>query len=450
MNLNRIFKPKTIAIIGASPKKKSVGLGIISNLKESKAKIFCINPNYETISGHRCYNSILDIKDKIDLVIIAVRSEIVKDIIIECKKKKVGGVVLISAGFAEIGKQGKELQKQIAEILKDIPLIGPNCLGILNPKEKLNASFAPVSPSKGNIAFVSQSGALIDSVLDLSITENFGFSKVISLGNMADLGLVDFIEYLSKDKDTKVITLYIEGVKDGRRFLQVAKDCKKPIIVIKAGKSSLSKEAVSTHTGSLAGDYEIFKTAFKQADIIETNSVIEMFDIAKAISWQPSIKNNIAILTNGGGVGILAVDYCDKYGVKLAKLKEKTIENISKDMHPAWSKRNPVDILGDANSNRYEIALENLLKQSDIHGVLVLQTLQMTTEPILNAKAIIKLKEKFKNKAIVCSFVGGKLTQPSVDLLEKNHIPNYTDPKRAVKAIKSLIKICKKKSIFFG
>ncbi len=454
MNLDKIFKPKSIAVIGASPTEDSVGFGLIKNLSNKKKdrKIFCVNPNYHIIYGYECYKNILDIPQKIDLAVIAVRAQTVPQIIDECIKKQVGGVIIISAGFAETGKEGKNIQEQIAQKLKEhkIPLIGPNCLGILNPVESLNASFAPAMPKKGQIAFVSQSGALIDSIIDLALTENFGFSKIISLGNMADLDLIDFLEYLIKDKDTKVITLYIESIADGRKFLEVAKKSRKPIIVIKAGKTNLSKEAVSTHTGSLAGDYEIYKTAFKQAEIIETDSIIEMFDIAKAVSWQPAIKNGVAIVTNGGGVGILTVDYCSDAGIKMPNLKEATINKINQNMHPAWSKRNPIDVLGDANPEKYESALFEVLRQHDVYGAIVVQTLQMMTKPLENAKKIIEIKNKFPNKAVICSFVGGHLTQNSIDLLEQNNIPNYTDPKRAVKAMESLIKICKKKSIFFG
>ena len=261
---------------------------------------------------------------------------------------------------------------------------------------------------------------------------------------MADLDLIEFLEILEKDNETKVITIYIEGISEGRRALEAAKRItkKKPIIVIKAGKSEGTKKAVSTHTGSLAGDYQIYQAAFKQAGVIEADSVMEMFDIAKALSWQPQIKDGVAIITNGGGCGILAVDYCDQEDIKLVDLDPATIKKIDKSgvMNPAWSHRNPADILGDAGPERYQVVLNSLLEQKNINGLLVIQTLQIMTNPIENAKFIIEAKNKFKNKAIVCSFVGGKLTKASMDLLEENKIPNYIDPHRAVKAMKFLIK----------
>jgi acetyltransferase len=454
MNLDRLFKPKTIAVIGASPVQDSVGFGLVKNLsvKNNRRKIYCVNPKYQIVFGYECYKNITDINDNIDLVVIAVKAPLVPHVVNQCIEKKVGGVVIVSAGFAETGKEGKAMQDEIVKKLAEnnIPLIGPNCLGILNPKDDLNASFAPAMPKKGDIAFISQSGALIDSIIDLALSENFGFSKIISVGNMAGLGLIDFLEYLIKDKDTKVITLYIETIKEGRKFIEIAKKSRKPIIIIKSGKSSMALEAVSTHTGSLAGDYQIYKTAFKQAEVLETDSILEMFDIAKAVSWQPAIKNGVSIVTNGGGIGILTVDYCSDSGIKLPDLKQATIEKIDKKMNPAWSKRNPIDVLGDADAIKYESAIFESLRQHDIYGVIVLQTLQIMTNPLENAKRIIEIKKKFPNKAIICSFVGGHLTRNSIDLLEQNNIPNYTDPKRAVKAMESLIKVCKKKSIFFG
>lgn len=447
-NLEKIFYPSSIAIVGASCKPNSVGQGLLRNALEGQGlrKIFAINPFQQDVCGTPTYPTLLDVKEDIDLVIIAVPAKTVPEVIDQCCAKKVGGVIIISAGFAETGTEGKKVQADIVKKLQkaNIPMIGPNCLGIINPHSNLNASFAPATPKKGEIAFISQSGAMIDSIIDIGLTENFGFSKIISLGNMADLDLIEFLEILEKDNETKVITIYIEGISEGRRALEAAKRItkKKPIIVIKAGKSEGTKKAVSTHTGSLAGDYQIYQAAFKQAGVIEADSVMEMFDIAKALSWQPQIKDGVAIITNGGGCGILAVDYCDQEDIKLVDLDPATIKKIDKSgvMNPAWSHRNPADILGDAGPERYQIVLNSLLEQKNIKGLLVIQTLQIMTNPIENAKFIIEAKNKFKDKAIVCSFVGGKLTKASMDLLEENKIPNYIDPHRAVKAMKFLIK----------
>ncbi|GAI58553.1 unnamed protein product, partial [marine sediment metagenome] len=232
----------------------------------------------------------------------------------ECCEKKAGGIIIISSGFAESGKKGKVLQDEIIKMVKKarVPLVGPNCLGIVRPSIKLNASFAPASPQKGEIAFLSQSGALIDSVIDRNLIENYGFSNLISYGNEADLEISDFLEWLKKDKETKVIALYIEGVKNGRRFMKIAKEVSrlKPILALKAGKTKRGAEAVTTHTASLAGIYETYSAVFKQTGIIETGTIEELFDVSKTLSWQPRCKNGLGIVTNGGGCGVLMADYC--------------------------------------------------------------------------------------------------------------------------------------------
>lgn len=443
----KIFNPKSVAVIGATDRPGSVGRGLCQNLLEgkNKRKIYFVNPFKKEVFGYKTYPKITDIKEKIDLAIIAVPSKIVPQVTKDCVKKQVGGVIIISAGFAEIGKKGEQLQKKITEILKtnDIPLIGPNCLGIIIPSIKLNASFAPTTPKPGNIAFISQSGALIDSVIDRSLIENYGFSFIVSYGNEADLTLADFLKLAQKDKQTKVITLYIEGLKNGCSFFETSREITqtKPIIILKGGKSKQAKKAVSSHTGSLAGEKEIYSAAFKQAGIIEVQSIEEMFDVAKSLSWQPRCKNNIGIVTNGGGAGVITTDYCEQLYINLAKLKKETIKKINRSpvMPPHWSKRNPVDIVGDALPERYKVAIEALLQQQDICGLIVIQTLQIMTNSLENAKIIIGAKKKWPKKPIITVFMGGKSVEKAVKLLEKNKIPNYPDPLRAVKAMKALI-----------
>ncbi len=443
--LNRIFNPRAVAIIGATDRPCSVGRGLCKNLLEgkNKRKIYFVNPFKNKVFGMKTYPKITDIKERVDLAIIAVPAKIVPDVAKDCARKKVLGVIIISSGFAEIGKQGEKLQNEVKKILKDIFLIGPNCLGVINPYIKLNASFAPQTPQKGEIAFISQSGALIDSIIDKSLYENYGFSWVISYGNEAGFTLTDFLEFAYQDKNTKTIALYLEGIKEGRKFYQTLKKItpKKPVVVLKGGKTKLSQKAVSSHTGSLAGEKEIYSAVFKQAGAIEVESIEEMFDVAKALAWLPKCKNGIGIVTNGGGAGILTTDYCQSFGIKLPKLKKETIRRInsSSAIPSHWSKNNPVDIIGDALSDRYQIAIESLLSQKDIYGLIVIQTLQIMTEPVKNAKIIIEAKERWKEKPIICVFMGGKGTRAAVKLLEKNQIPNYSDPLRAAKAMKALI-----------
>lgn len=448
MSLDNIFNPKSVVVIGASEKPNSVGLALAQNtLKGRKRReIYFVNPFHKNILGHKSYSSILEIKKPVDLAVIAVPSKLVSHIIDECIQKRVKGVIIISAGFAELGKNGKQLQDNISDKLKKakIPLIGPNCLGIISLSNNLNASFAPATPPQGSIAFISQSGAVIDSVIDMSLGKNYGFSNIISCGNEAGLTLNDFLEFEEKDKSTKVIIAYVEEIKDGRKFIKVAKRItkKKPIIIIKAGKTQAGQKAVQSHTGSLAGESEVYSAAFLQSGVIEVNSLEEMFDLAKALSWQPRIDNGVAVVTNGGGCGVLAVDYCQELGIHLSKISNRTLKKIDDShlMNPAYSRKNPLDIIGDALSDRYQVAVESLLEQNDIKGLIIIQTFQLMTETKKDAKVIISAHRKFPSKAIVCSFLGGKMTQPGIDLLERNHIPNYPDVLRAVKSMKYLIK----------
>ncbi len=451
MILENFFNPKSIAFVGATDRSGSVGLGICHNLLEGakKRKIFFVNPNKEKVLGRKTYSSLVAIKGNIDLVIIAVPALIVPRIIEDCVEKKVGGVIIISAGFAEIGKEGVKRQQRLSQRLKEahIPFFGPNCLGLIVPKNNLNASFAPTTPKDGRIALISQSGALIDSIIDISENEFYGFSKIISLGNEAGLNLNDFLKYLKNDEATKVIILYVEEINQGREFLRIAKSVvsKKPVIVLKAGKTKLGKKAVQSHTGSLAGSAEIYSAAFHQTGMIEVDTLEEMLDLAKALSWQgrssPGKNKGIAIVTNGGGCGILATDYCQKLGIKLTPLSVKVLKQLdqSKLMNPAYSRRNPLDIVGDALADRYQIAINTLLEQNNIQGLIILQTLQVMTEVRKNAKIIVVAHKKYPQKPIVCCFLGGRMSREGIEILEKNHIPNYPDILRAVKTIKYLI-----------
>lgn len=442
MNLENIFDPQSIAIIGASEEPKTVGIGFVNNLLNSQRKLYYINPFKDKVFGTKTFKNINDVKEKIDLAIIAVPVNAVLEVFNDCINKRVKGIIVISSGFGETGEKGKELELRLKELADKakIPLIGPNCLGIMNLNKGLNASFAPFTPKKGNIALVSQSGALIDALIDISSKINLGFSKIISYGNESQVDLPQFLEYLKKDKDTNVILLYLEGVKDGKRFFDVAKDVskEKPIVVLKSGKSKAGEKAISTHTGSLAGGYDVYKAVFKQTGLIEVDSLEELLDIGKALSFLNRFKKGIGIITNGGGLGVLAVDYCEKYGVEIKDLSKETIEKLDKELEKVLIKRNPLDILGDADPKRYEIGIKSLLEQKDINGVVVIQAMQIMTDPEKNAKIVVELKKQFPSKPIICCFVGGELVEKAVNYLEENNIPNYPDPKRAVKVIRSL------------
>jgi len=302
----------------------------------------------------------------------------------------------------------------------------------------MNASFAPAMPPKGNIAFISQSGALADSIIDWSIEKRYGFSAIVSYGNKAMLDVYDFLEYFDKDKNTKVITLYIEGINDGKKFIEIAKKIKKPIIALKAGRTEEGVKAISSHTGSLAGSYDVYKAAFKQSNILIADTVEELFDNAKALANMPKLKKDVAIITNGGGCGVLCADYCAELGIPLAELKETTLKQLDNKMHPAYSRRNPLDIVGDALPERYSAAINTLLSEDYIGGVIVIQTLQSNTQPERDAQVVINAHQKYPNKPIICVYMGGKLTKKSVEMLEKANIPDYNDLRKAALAMRVL------------
>ena len=452
-----IFNPKSIAVIGASRNPDSVGYGILKNLlkgcvfeneycKAFKGRLYVVNPNANNILGVVSYPNVKDIEDKIDLAIVAVPAKIVPSIIKECTEKKVKGIIVISSGFAESGKKGEELQEEIVKIVREakIPLVGPNCLGIIRPSANLNASFAPTTPPEGNVAFLTQSGAIADSIIDWAIENRYGFSTIISYGNKADLGVHDFVAYLENDKETKVIAIYLEGLQDGRKFMDVCKKVgkTKPIIVLKAGRTDKGIQAISSHTGSLAGEYAIYKAAFKQSGVFVVDTIEELFDSAKALANQPGCKDNrIAIVTNGGGCGVLAADYCTELGIDVVELKKSTIDKLDKTgkMHPAYSRGNPLDIIGDALPEQYDAAINTLLAEDYISGMIVIQTLQAMTNSEEDARIVIEAKEQFPDKPIVCAYLGGRFSKRGRMLLEANGIPDYPDLIKAAKAMNVLI-----------
>ncbi|MBR9691847.1 hypothetical protein GOV06_03590 [Candidatus Woesearchaeota archaeon] len=461
--LDPIFNPKGIAVIGASRDHNSVGYGILKNIikgcvfeneycKPFKGRVYAVNPNADEIQGISCYPKITDIKEDVDLALIAVPTQIVPAVMKDCVKKKVKAIIVISAGFAELGEKGKKLQDEIKDIAEKakIPLMGPNCLGIIRSSANLNASFAPAMPPQGNVAFISQSGAIADSIIDWAIENNYKFSTIVSYGNRADLDVHDFIEYLEKDEETKAIALYIEGLKDGKKFMEIAKKVgkTKPIVVLKSGRTEKGIHAISSHTGSLAGSYEIYKAAFKQSNVTVADTIEELFDITKALAHQPPAKtNSIGIITNGGGCGVLAADYCSGIGIDIVELKASTIKKLDNTgkMHPAYSRNNPLDIIGDALPETYNAAIETLLMEDYISGIIVIQTLQTMTNPEEDANVTVELSKKYPEKPIVCVHMGGRFSKRGKHILETNGIPNYDDIKKAAIAMKALVERGKQK-----
>jgi acetyltransferase len=423
---DNIFNPKTVAVIGATDREGSVGKGVVDNLRTTaERRIYFVNIFEEEVSGEKTYKNVNDIDDNIDLVMIVVPKKAVSEVVDDCIKKEVGGVLIISKGFAEAGEEGEEEQKKISGKLKEagISLIGPNCLGVLRPPVDLNASFSPGSPKSGGIAFISQSGGLIDAVISDSEENNYGFSLIVSVGNAAGFTIEDYIKIADSDEETSVIALYIEGVVDGRSFMKTVKETEKPVVILKAGKMDQSKKAVMSHTGMLAGEYRIFSSAIKQAKAVEVDSLEEMFDVAKALSWQKKAEGEgVGIVTNGGGAGILLADLIYKEGLELPQ-----------------GIKNPLDIIGDASPEDYEKGCLEMIKEEDVSLMVVIQTPQIVTKPLENAKRIKAIFETHKKPVIVIFMGLGGESKEAVRYLEENKIPNYTDPKRALKPILAII-----------
>ncbi len=449
--LDHIFNPKSVALIGATDKEGKVGHAIMKNLlsfveNNSGNKLYPVNPKYKKILGINCYKSVLNIEDDIDLAIIAVPNVYVPDVMEECGKKGVKGVVIITAGFSEVGNY--ELEEKIKNIGKkyNMRIIGPNCLGIINMHNKLNASFSKSYFNPGNITFISQSGAVLTAVLDIAPLLNLGFSKIISLGNKVDIQESDLMDYLINDEKTEVVVFYIEGLKDGKFIESCRKLSKiKPVLVLKSGKTVAGAKAASSHTGSLAGDNQIYNAVFKKSRALTVETFEELVDLMHVFSTQPLMnRNNVGIITNAGGFGVMAADSCSKYGLKLPNFEEKSITILKENLPSSSTISNPLDLIGDADTDRYRVALETLKDDNNIDGLIVILTPQEMTKPLEVAGAVVDVKNKMKEenikKPIVCSFVGGKSIKGAKSYLRKNGIPAYISPESAAEVLSNLYK----------
>ncbi len=447
--IEKLFYPKSIAVVGTSENPAKVGYSVLKNIKESfKGEVYPVNPKAEEILGLKTYKSVSDIPESFDLVVIIVPAAFVSEVLKESGKKGVKAGIVISAGFREIGKQGEELEKQITEIAEKykISLLGPNCLGLLNSDNKLNAAFVIDGIKKGKTAFVSQSGALCTAIIDWAQEQDFGFSKFVSIGNKAVLDESDLLEYLNKDKETEVILMYLETIKNGKKFMKEAMESDKPIVLLKAGKTDYGKKAAMSHTGSMISGNEIYKAVYKKTGIIEAETIEEMFEICKLlIEGKKAKPRTLGIITNAGGVGVISADSAFGEGILLPEIDSKKI----KEKLPRASGNNPLDVIGDAKSEDYKKAIELFLESEKIGSLLILLTPQSVTEIEETAKEIIKASKK-NNKPIVACFLGGKRVKEARKILSENKIPNFDFPEKAVKAIAGLMNEKKKYFIHKG
>ncbi len=449
-DIESIINPQSIAVVGASNRKGSVGHAVISNLLHAgyTGVVYPVNPKSRSVLSIRTYHTVSDIPDEIDLVVIIIPAKAVAATLEEAGKKGTKGAVVITAGFKEGGdSEGIDLEKKISKVAKkyNIRMVGPNCLGVINtnPDVVMNASFATKMPLHGNIAFISQSGALCTAVLDYADGRRVGFSKFISFGNKADVNEIDLLNYLKDDSDTHVIIMYLEDISNGREFLETAReivwDAGKPILAIKSGRSPEGAKAASSHTGSLAGSDNSYNAIFKQSGILRVEGVDELFNYAIALSKQPIPNGNrLAFITNAGGPGIMATDAAIRHDLKLAKLSGKTKEKLKEVLPPTAAINNPVDVIGDATHVRYKNALQIVLKDRNVDAVIIILSPQAMTDILETAKVITQIAHD-ESKTILCAFMGTVDVSEGAKYLLENGVPNYIFPEAAVRSFAALV-----------
>ncbi|NND09130.1 MAG: CoA-binding protein [Saprospiraceae bacterium] len=443
-NLEKIFNPQSVAIIGANQNKGTVPFDILSGILSGdfNGVIYPVSPGRTHISVLKAYKYVVDIEDPVDLGVIVFPSTVTHMALEQCGQKGIKSVVIISAGFREVGGNGIEREKQIVEIAHkyDISFIGPNCLGMINtdPKVRINASFARQMPAAGSIGFLSQSGALCTAVLDYAQAKGIGFSKFVSFGNKADISEVDLMYYLMRDEKTKVVLLYLEEVSDGPALMKAAKDIieltSKPILIIKSGRTEEGASAAASHTGSLAGRDEICDAAFQQAGIIRCDHIEDMFNIATAFAYEPiPLSNRVAIITNAGGPGVLTTDTAIKEGLQLACFSKETTKVLKKALPNTANINNPVDVIGDATADRYETAMDAVFRDENVDGVFVILTPQSMTDIDTIAHKVVEVTQKY-DKPVYTSFMGETDVASGIRILQQNQIPHYSLPESMSKA----------------
>ena len=446
MKLDNLFNPKSIAIIGASSEKGKVGNSIAKNILSLgyEGKVFLVNPKRKNILGKKCYSDISEIKEKVDLAIIVIPAKFVNETI-KKSANKIKNFVVISAGFSEVGKEGKVREEELQKIAQEnnLNILGPNCLGFIDPRINLNASFAGGMPQKGNICLISQSGALAVAFMDIAQKNNLGLAQVVSVGNKMQLDEGDLLEHFAKDKNAKVIGLYLEGIKNGQDFIAKAQKISKikPVVVLKAGKTEKAQTAIASHTGALTGSDEVMQEAFERAGIINAENLEIFFDLLSFFSLVNfSKENQVAIITNAGGPGVLATDAFYKKEIGLAEIEKKTKENLRKFLPAESSLGNPIDLLGDAQEDRYEKTLNEIKKQENVGAIISILTPQGQTPVDKIAEKLIDFGKKNKNIQLLAAFVGGKRIEKAEIILKKNNIPNFSFPEQAVDALDKYFK----------
>jgi acetyltransferase len=436
-SFDALFKPRSVAVIGATDKAGSVGLAMMNNLKTFRGKVFPVNPKRDQVLGLKAYPNIAAVPEKVDLAVIITPAPTVPGVIGECIAAGAKSALIISAGFKEIGPEGAELERQILAQARDahMRIVGPNCLGIMNTRIGLNATFADAIANPGNVAFISQSGALCTAVLDWSFREKVGFSYFISVGSMLDVGWGDLIDYLGDDPDTNSIVIYMETIGDARSFISAAREValNKPIIVIKAGRTAAAAQAAASHTGSLAGSDDALDAAFRRCGVLRVHTIADLFYMAEVLAKQPRPKGpRLTVVTNAGGPGVLATDALILNGGELTALAPETIAKLNDFLPSAWSHGNPVDILGDATPERYAKALELVADDPASDGLLVILTPQAMTEATATAE-LLRPYARLRDKPILASWMGGDSVEAGERILNEAGIPTFGYPDTAAR-----------------
>ncbi len=438
-NLNDLFNPGSIALIGASDKEGSVGRIALTNLVKVKdRKIFPVNPYKNSVLGLECFKDIAGIGEPVDCAVIAVPAKEVPGVIEACGKAGIGGAVVFSAGFNEIGEEGRLLEQQVAALRRQygMRILGPNCLGFVRPNAGLNATFMRISPPSGHIAFISQSGALGSAILDWAVDEHVGFSMFASIGAMMDVDFGDLIDFLGEDDDTRSILIYMEGVGNAKKFMSAARAfaMHKPIIIIKPGRFAESAKAARSHTGSMAGDDAIYEAAFERVGVVRVKEISDLFNVAEILdSRKLPTGPRLAIVTAAGGPGVMATDALLDNGGQLATLSDLTIKDLNLALPPFWSKGNPIDVLGDADADRYGKAIRICLDDGGIDGILVIYVPTDTAPSDEVARAVIE-NAKDTSKPVIAAWIGGKKVRNAMETLAQHNVPSYGTPEEAVKA----------------
>ncbi len=435
-----MFKVKSIAVIGASPDPDKVGYAVLRNLLSFPGSVYPVNPKHGTILGRDVYPTLSSIPGPVEIAVVVVPAHSVPQVVEEAGKIGVPIVVIISSGFRETGEAGAILEDQVLMIARryGIRILGPNCLGIMLPQQGINTTFDPISPRPGNIAFISQSGAIISTIVDWSLPEEIGFSAVISLGNQADLTFEDFLLYTADDPDTRSVILYIEQIRQGKRFMKIANEVtpKKPIVAIKSGSSRIGQIAAASHTGSLSGSFEVYTAAFLQSGIIPVRSIREAFQTAELLSSEGYPKGIRAIvISNAGGFAVLSSDYAEQFGIEIVEFPPAILKELDAILPDNWNRRNPIDMVGDASADRFARTFDVMIKNQDAWDIaFVINVPSAISDPIRVANELVRFS-KNTHKMIVGCMIGGDSMKTPLRILKDSGIPNFPDLEDAFKAV---------------